>query len=273
MYTNQAYSTGYDQSFMDQLAVMAKGDIGLLEVSSKLRVTPKTVKKILEGRPVSYYVKTKIQTALRHGLRRSDPQKPSEIQRLIDVNRLYKESGTLRSAGAKIGLSQERIRQLLYKGAQIGLFDYQPSRRKRPVITKKKIIGDYKKFLTLNRVAAENKITLSYLQRLRTMHRIDNTELAEIRAENQRRECLKAYHVIVKQLGGHPTTTKLQQLKGGRYLEAKIRRLWGSFLSFRYLLKHSPTPLLVRLQFKAKIQTNTLLKNPSPPFKDCLSSP
>ncbi|MFQ5949126.1 MAG: hypothetical protein ACE5J1_00365, partial [Nitrospiria bacterium] len=45
---------------------------------------------------------------------------------------------------------------------------------------------------------------------------------------------------IVRALGHHPTTTELQKMKKGRYLQAKIRKLWGSFGAFRKTLDIPP---------------------------------
>ncbi|MFQ5949662.1 MAG: hypothetical protein ACE5J1_03125, partial [Nitrospiria bacterium] len=45
---------------------------------------------------------------------------------------------------------------------------------------------------------------------------------------------------IVRALGHHPTTTELQKMKRGRYLQAKIRKLWGSFGAFRKTLDIPP---------------------------------
>jgi len=219
-----------------KLNEMVKDPVDLLNVASKLGVSPSTIRKIIERRPISRYIEVKVRSVFQSDPQLSSvPEKPSVVDKMIEANRLYLESGTLKSVGEKIGLSRERVRQLLTKGASMGLFNYRPV--KRLVIPKEKILSDYRKFLKLNVVAKVNNISLPYLQQLRIAYKIKGKELADVRASCWRNQCIESYHYIAQELDHYPTTTELQRMREGRYLQAKIRKLWGSFSSFRRTLK------------------------------------
>lgn len=124
-------------SLFSEVARLIRDEIDLLEISSRCRVNPTTLRKILEERPVSHYTEKKI----RAGLGRATPpvgisSRLSTVARLCELHRLYREKGTLAAVGRTVGLSRERVRQLLVRGAEIGLFEYAsrassfPSRKK-----------------------------------------------------------------------------------------------------------------------------------------------
>ncbi|HIE64858.1 MAG: hypothetical protein ABGX83_07250 [Nitrospira sp.] len=223
-----------------KLTEMVKDPVDLLKVASKLGVSPSTIRKIIERRPISRYIEVKVHSVFRSDPHlSSEPEKPSVIDKMIEVNRLYLELETLRAVGEKVGLSRERVRQLLTKGSAMGLFNYRPV--KRFAIPKEKILSDYKKFLKLNVVAKVNNISLPYLQKLRIAYKIKGQELADVRAASWRAQCIETYHCLAQELGHYPTTTELQRMREGRYLQVKIRKLWGSFSSFLKALKF-PNP-------------------------------
>ncbi|WDT82738.1 MAG: sigma factor-like helix-turn-helix DNA-binding protein (plasmid) [Candidatus Manganitrophus sp.] len=130
-------------SLFSEVARVISNEIDLLEVSSRCRVNPTTLRKILQERPVSPPTERKI----RAGLGLTPPpgavfSRPSRVDRLCELYRLYQEKGTLAAVGRTVGLSRERVRQLLVRGTQIGLFEYSalppsgPSRRRSSRITK-----------------------------------------------------------------------------------------------------------------------------------------
>lgn len=228
-------------SVRSEILQQVKGPVDLLEVSSKWGVTPTTLQKVLEGRRVSKPVERKIQAALRcDPLSNGMYTKPSFVKRLLEIHRLYQAHKTLRAVGRLIGLSGERVRQLLLKGANLGLFPYRPIEALS--ITKEKILADYKNLLILRAVARVNQISSARLQTLLSSHQITKQALAEIRIEHQQHQCVNAYIVIAQEIGHHPTTTELQRCKSGPGLERRIRRLWGSFPIFRKALKIPPPP-------------------------------
>ena len=118
-----------DTSLISEVTKMVRDEIDLLELSSRCRVNPTTVRKILEERRISPYTEKKI----RAGVELAPPPagvsgRLSKVERLREIHRLYLEKGTLEAVGRTIGLSRERVRQLLVRGAKIGLFEYDPWR-------------------------------------------------------------------------------------------------------------------------------------------------
>jgi hypothetical protein len=212
---------------------MVKNDLGLYTVSSELGVRPSTLRKILEGKSVSPILERKIDAALRNGaaedpvrIRRSSPE------RLLQTFLLYQRERSLHAVGKRMGLCRERVRQLLVKGSQIGLFRYESLRRPQPFVSREKILADYKRVTKLNRVAGMNGITAARLKKLVAHYGITQKDLDDIRREHRRLRCIEEYHRFAARLGHLPTTTELQR-SSGAYLSHKITTLWGSFGSFR----------------------------------------
>lgn len=220
--------------------------IDLWIVSDRLDLNPSTVQKILKGCRVSRSVIKKIEKAFQEslsfneqGVHRMRPEsRRSTVERFREVYRLYQKERSLRTVGMKLGLSRERVRQLLKKGSQIGLFRYRPS--KRPALTREKILASYGQFLTLRPVARANRISMSQLARLIALHQITKTEFGAIRRQEGRRRCLEQYLAVAARLGHHPTTTELLESKSTRSLMTKIRRLWKSLEAFRRESKITP---------------------------------
>ena len=219
-----------------QVSLLVKTDLDLLLVSSGLGVRPSTIRKIQYGRPISEAVERKIETALRGGaLSKPATRTLSKLERLFAVHQLYEEERSLEGVGRRIGLTRERVRQLLVKGSKIGLFHYQSLYRSRPLISKEKILSDYKKLQRLYRVAGSNGISTLYLKTLLAMHGITRKDLEGVRREGRMRECIEEYAGFAARLGHLPTTTELQK-GSGSYLSQKITKLWGSFQAFRNTL-------------------------------------
>lgn len=132
-----------EASLFSEVARVIRDEIDLLEVSSRCQVNPTTLRKILEERPVSPPTERKI----RAGLGLTPPpggmsSRLSTVERLCELRRLYQEKGTLAAVGRSVGLSRERVRQLLVKGAEIGLFEYTSRASSFP--SRKKILDDHR---------------------------------------------------------------------------------------------------------------------------------
>lgn len=210
--------------------------VDLLEISSRSGVTPSTLRKILAGGPVSRFVEKKIGPVLEEeGNVRPALWKRSSVERLLEVYRLYQQKGTLQAVGGELGLSRERVRQLLRIGMEAGLFEYKPSNRltREISITKEKILDDYECLLNLKAVAQANKVSRSHLCRLLKFHRIADCDLKQRRIAGKKRLCIARYDTVVRSLGYHPTTTELQQVRSTRSIGAQIRKFWGSIDVFR----------------------------------------
>jgi hypothetical protein len=143
-------------------------------------VNPSTIRKILDGKPVSYSVQEKLIAAMQRPLPNTADWKPSYkssmVERLKHVHQLYEDLGTLEAAGKAIGVTRERVRQLLVKGSQLGLFEYKPF--EYPFVAKETLVADYRKHLSLRRVAKANGITSGYLGKLLTAYRITEANFA-----------------------------------------------------------------------------------------------
>ncbi len=131
----------------------------IIEAWEKLGVHASILKKIMEGVTIPRGMTKKIRSALKNspGLKGIIFHRPSMVERLHYVYNLYREKGTLEAVGKEIGLTRERVRQLLVKGTQLGLFEYKPY--DYPFVPKEKITDDYRKFLNLNAVAMRNNIS------------------------------------------------------------------------------------------------------------------
>ncbi len=218
---------------------MVTSKVDLWRVSDRLNVNPSTVQKILAGNPVSRSVTKKIHAAFEQGgaldskRTRRNGLEPnhSTVERLTEVYFLYEKEKSLRTVGKKLGLSCERVRQLLEKGSAIGLFKYKPP--KAPLLSRGKILRDYRKFLKRSQVAKANHISTNYLSKLIVQYGITKADLEAVRAEGQKAQSIKQYDALVRKRGSHPATTELNQLKSTRSLAFKIRRLWGSLEAFR----------------------------------------
>lgn len=217
--------------------------IDLLEIASRSGVTPSTLRKILAGGPVSRFVEKKISPVLEEEADVGPIYwKKSSVERLLEVYRLYQRKGTLQAAGEELGLSRERVRQLLKSGVEAGLFEYRPSNGGAWEfrIPKEKILEDYEAMLNLNAVAQRNDLSYARLHRLLKFHRITDRDLKQRRTAAKKRLCIARYDAVVRSLGHHPSTTELQQLGSTRSIGIQIRKLWGSIDSFRKDLGITP---------------------------------
>lgn len=236
-----------------QLRKMITNHVDLLNASSRLGVTPSTLRKILAGAPISRFIQRKIGRVL-DGRGSALPGSPrrSRVERLLEVYHLYQEHGTLQRVADEIGLSRERVRQLLVKGSECGLFEYKPSWEIG--IPREKILEDYRRVLTLKGVAQVNQMSLCRLHRLLKVHGITEPELEEIWFKEKRAICIERYHKVVLEMGHHPTTTEMQRISSNRYLTTQIRRLWGTIETFRKEQGISPPP---KRLFHLKVLTHS----------------
>lgn len=215
-----------------QVSGMVTSQIDLLEVSSKFGVTLSTLRKILAGRPISPFIQKKINRAL-EGREKANPtlRRRSDSERLLEIYHLYQERRTLRGVAEEVGLSRERVRQLLVKGSEFGLFEYRPTLEIS--LPREKILADYRRLLTLKGVAQANRISMLHLKRLLKFHRITDSELKGLWVDSKKAACSERYDLTVLEIGHHPTTTELQRNFSKHYLTTQIRRLWGSIEAFR----------------------------------------
>jgi DNA polymerase/3'-5' exonuclease PolX len=114
---------------------------------------------------------------------------PARMKFYNECFRAYLEGGTLKSVACKMKLTRERIRQILVKGTQLGLFNY--TGRDYSFIEKNKIVEDYSRYLSLRLVAKANDITVNYLKQLLTAYKITDVDLQKIREVAGRKKCIE----------------------------------------------------------------------------------
>ena len=166
------------------------------------------------------------------------------VARLQTLHTLYERLGSLGAVGRQVGLTRERVRQLLVKGAQRGLFAYSP--RRYPCVPKERIIEEYTRIQSISRVARLNHISESHLKKLFLEYSITEPQLARYRLEGRRARCLQEYLEMVKAAGRHLTSGDLHRHSAGLALYARIIRCWGSIHTFRRALKIPRPPRSVR---------------------------
>lgn len=230
-------TTGTDSTSVlaKRLRELVKSNADVFDLSSKLGVTETSLKKILDGTPVTRPLVKKLRKALDLLAQDQSGTKPSTaVERLRNIHNLYKQLGTLDAVGKQVGLTRERIRQLLTKGNKIGLFEYNP--REYPFVSRKKILETYRQTSSLSRVATLNNISSAYLQKLFTAYSITEQELTDCRLERRRARCIEQYKNLVEKAGHDLTTTELQSTSEGHSLHSRINRLWGTIDVFRQAL-------------------------------------
>jgi len=255
-----------------RLREIIKSDVDMFDLASKLGVAEGSLRKIYGAKPVTRALAEKVAAALEVFNTTHLLNKPSSaIERLRKIQYLYEQLGSLEAVGAQVGLTRERVRQLLSKGKKIGLFDYSP--REYPYLSKEKIIEDYKNTQSINRVARLNKISTGYLDKLLTAYSITEQDLADYRLEGKRARCIEQFEGFTKSMGHNPTSTELQRTGNGRALYNRITRFWGSINNFRSELS-IPKPSHIRPHWLDPWRQIKLVKRMQDldTLRDCMST-
>ena len=236
--------TNLASDLASKLREIVKSDVDMFDLASTWGVTETSLRKIYEGKPVTRALVRKVATALQGLDQRNLPTRPSAAtERLRTIHELYNQLGTLEAVGRHVGLTRERVRQLLAKGKKIGLFEYNP--HEYPYVSKEKLIEDYLQSSNLGHVAKVNQIPPSYLRKLLTAYSITEQQLATHRKEAKRSKCVEQYGQLVAKAGHHLTTTELQSTREGHALNSRVIRFWGSIDTFRQEL-NIPAPTRIR---------------------------
>jgi len=210
----------------------------LMQIAFCFRMNAEPLRKFLENRSPSKYILKKVEKVQADLCKESALVdlllKSSRGQKLVSIFRLYQKEGSLEKVGKIMGLSRERIRQLLNKGSKLGLFEYKKlNLQTLPQLSREKIVEDYKKTLRLKEVAKINCISLRQLSKSLQILNIYRSELNAIRFEGRRINCVNQYLLLVREIGGHPSTSEMEETSEGLSLFNKIIRLWGSIKDFR----------------------------------------
>jgi hypothetical protein len=232
-------SSGPESWTYQRLKEMIQDEKQLMQIAFCFRMNPTPLRKIWANKPPSKYILNKlqkVQAQLSQGTDLNDFLcKSPRGQKLVSIYRLYQKEGSLERVGSLMDLSRERVRQLLNKGTNLGLFEYKKKLNSQipSDLSKKKIIEDYKKSLSLKEVAHFNDISMYQLFRILHQYKLTSWELHIIRIEGRRMYCMNQYKLFVKKLGWHPSTSEMEKTSNGISLFNKIIRLWGSIHTFR----------------------------------------
>lgn len=223
-------------SLQTRLKEIIRNESDLLDASSRWGINVPTLRRAFQGKDITPRTEHKILAVL-------DCQNPMQLnvskpsrspERLTHVYQLYKELGTLQKVGQQIGVTRQRVRQLLVQGSKLGLFHYQPY--EYPYIPKEKLVADYTSFPNFNEVARINHISTSYLHKLLSAYSVTEENLVAYRKEGKRLRCIQEYKQLEEKVGHHLTTTEFQSTSKGHALHNQIIRLWGSIDAFRAAL-------------------------------------
>jgi hypothetical protein len=160
--------------------------------------------------------------------------------RLRQAYELYIELGTLEAAGGELGVTRERVRQLIRRGVEHGLFE-SPIGREPLSISPQSFLDLIAKHGSLSRVARHLAVAKGKLDSWRRESAVSNDDLRLALSRYRKSECLREYNELVERVGHHPTTTELEfRIPGARALYARIARHWPSFAAFRRELGIAP---------------------------------
>lgn len=172
---------------------------------------------------------------------RTQTIKPERLEFYKRCFELYQQGGTLESVAKTIKLTRERIRQILVKGTAYGLFEYKGLEYK--YVSKAKLLSDFGKHPSLNKVSKINKISIVYLKRLLLAYHITTKQIEGFKETLRKQQAIEEFNAVRDQLGHNPTTTELQSNPKWRALGERIRRIWGNVQEFRQVLNiPSPPP-------------------------------
>ena len=161
---------------------------------------------------------------------------PSTVQkaRCLQAHEAYWRYGSLQAAGDHLGLTRERVRQLIKRGVDNELF-LNPIKKFLPP-SKEVVVELLRKHGSLKRAALDSNISPQSFTALIEKYGIAQADLTKYAMEVRRGRCIKEYYRYRNSLGHDPTTTELENdipKRGARALYARIVRYWDSFNSFR----------------------------------------
>lgn len=173
-------------------------------------------------------------------------RKPKKVKTLsedkknyyLEIYNQYLEKGTLEKVGNSLGLTRERVRQILKKGSKHGLYKYPPENKKvieyqflvKYFTNKEELLeelsGCNKKIEMLEVLGTDT----NYFNQLMNYFGLD---VDDIKRYSKRKKYKYEYDDHVKKIGYHPTTTEMRDNPITRNIWNKITRYWGSMANFR----------------------------------------
>lgn len=177
----------------------------------------------------------------------------------MKVKKLYDELCTLSDVGKSLGITRERVRQILEIGNSYGIIKYKPpflkkfdelaSKLKKEEL-EKLIIKYGSKRKIIYELKNKIRINIDYLNALINLHNIDFQYLI---LQHKKNRCYFEYNEMVREIGSHPTTTVMSRRPEWRSLWFRISRFWGNINNFRKEFG-IPIPKVCNPNFKEDIK-------------------
>lgn len=170
-----------------------------------------------------------------YGLTTKNTWNLPSIDRLLKVKELYDKYGTLQLVANELGLTRERVRQLLKNGQKRKLYRYELTRKKKlnalvNQVSKELIVKTLTTTNKLQDICMQLNISERQFYKLIKYYDLNTNDYATLA---RRKRALREYMGIVEDLGHHPTTTELIKRPKWRALWVRIDRYWGSIEIFR----------------------------------------
>ncbi|KKQ67068.1 MAG: hypothetical protein US89_C0021G0003 [Candidatus Peregrinibacteria bacterium GW2011_GWF2_38_29] len=185
--------------------------------------------------------------------------------RCQQVKAAYERLGTLEKAGKELGLTKQRVSQILLKGKRIGLFSYERKGRNlktlKRELTREVLINDIESLFSEIKICAKYSINK---KKFRSLLRHFSIDFKEYQRATRAGRHMKCYSKIVDDLGYHPSTTELNSRSDWRKVWHGIRRYWENFENFRKEFgiekpKRKMSEKLLERNIKAKSRRSQIL--------------
>lgn len=156
-------------------------------------------------------------------------------EKALEVKKLYDTLGTYETVGRALGITRERVRQVLEEAAKRGWLlhetkHYQEMKLLAEQLPKEKFVNELLVSGSMQKLAKNLGVKDADIKELANQYNVDARELRE---RYLIKKALRQYEEMVNELGYHPTTTLMQRNKKWRSLNFKICRVWGSMNNFR----------------------------------------
>lgn len=112
-----------------KLAQWLTTDADIYFFARHYRLSHKTMTRLLRNQPTSVYESAKLRKVFAEKVdwqKKFDKQDGKAYKQIVGAEASYRQAGSLKSAAKKLGLSHERVRQMLKLGDALGLFEYRP---------------------------------------------------------------------------------------------------------------------------------------------------
>ncbi|HUU49843.1 MAG TPA: hypothetical protein VMW81_02650 [Nitrospinota bacterium] len=174
-------------------------------------------------------------TQLRKKLKIKRPLSQKKIEKLKKVKKLYDKLHTLQKTANALGITRERVRQLLRDGEKYGIFKYEIFREKKfeellQIYNRDYLVREIKTTISPSKICLRLGITEREYYNLLEYYNIDSKEYRRLARMGK---WVEKYTQIVDTLGHHPSTYEMSTRKDWKTVWSKITKYWGNIDNFR----------------------------------------